>query len=169
MQTRPYAALARFSIALLALGVWTGSAVGLEAQEPAACQETVAAPTQDASPAESEATPGVTFSPDRPRLAGGLRAHVDPMTGSLVAPPAGAPALELSPDLLQAFSTSGDGLVEVALPDGTVRVRLDGRFMSATVATIDADGQVRIGHGLPVAAPAPATEAVAEEECTDED
>ena len=83
------------------------------------------------------------------RFAGGLRAYVDPQTGALAAPsPAGAGVQELPPALRQAFSTSDEGLVEVVLPNGVVKVALQGRFMSATFATIGEDGEVRLGHGV---------------------
>ncbi len=151
-------------LALLALAVATS---GVMAEESATCHDIAATQVDAASASSSESEP--SSSTDRPRLAGGFRAHVDPLTGSLVTPPPAALRLQLSPDLQQAFSTSADGLVEVALPNGGVMVRLDGRFMSATVATVGADGQVRIGHGLPVAAaPAPETATGAGEENADD-
>jgi len=53
----------------------------------------------------------------------------------------------LSPELIQALdqiiNTSHKGLVEKQRSNGTVTVDLKGRFHSATVATIDAEGKVQ--------------------------
>jgi hypothetical protein len=53
---------------------------------------------------------------------------------------------ELSPEIRSALgeliNTSSEGLVEEKLADGTVLVDLKGRFQSAVVATIGADGKV---------------------------
>lgn len=50
------------------------------------------------------------------------------------------------PDLAAAFSTSAEGLFEETLPDGSVRVRLQGRFQSALVATVTPGGRVTTSH-----------------------
>ncbi len=158
------ARLARLGlVALLAAG-----SVGVAAEEPPLCRaEEAPAPVTEAT----RATPATSALPDRARLASGLRAFVDPQTRALVVPPPSkVRALELSPALQQAFSTSSAGLVEVRLPDGTVKVNLEGRFMSATFATIGEDGTVRIGHSLDTAtAPREASEAeTGERSVTDE-
>lgn len=44
------------------------------------------------------------------------------------------------------FSSSAEGLFEEALPDGSVRVRLQGRFQSVLVATLSADGGLQRSH-----------------------
>lgn len=50
------------------------------------------------------------------------------------------------PDLAAAFSTSAEGLFEETLPDGSVRVRLEGRFQSVLVATVTPGGRVTTSH-----------------------
>ena len=64
------------------------------------------------------------------------------------------------PELVHAFSTSADGLVEEALPGGGFRVHLDGRFRQVVVARLDGSGSLSVGH-LPLATPTH-SEAVAE-------
>lgn len=49
--------------------------------------------------------------------------------------------------LAQMINTSSEGLVQETLADGTVVVDLEGRFQSAMVATINADGKA-VGHCL---------------------
>jgi len=73
--------------------------------------------------------------------AGGMKAYADPQTGALLpAPPAGARPEPASPE----FSQSAVGLREEPAPGGGVMVDLQGRFQSAMVATVGADGSVRI-------------------------
>ena len=78
------------------------------------------------------------------------RAYRDPVTGELTAAPdqsaspLQAPAISLS----RSLSRSSDGLVQVQTGDG-VKVDLQGRFMSARVATLAADGSIVVGEGLP--------------------
>lgn len=58
---------------------------------------------------------------------------------------------DLSTDVQEALAeminTSSEGLVQQTLADGTVVVDLEGRFQSAMVATINADGKA-VGHCL---------------------
>ncbi len=145
---------------LICLGLVTLLAgIGVTADEPAVRRQ-VTASSVDQAPAIAPELILVESDPTY-NLAGGLRAYVDPQTGALVVPPAKDRALELSPALSRAFSTSDEGLVEVILPDGTAMVRLGGRFMSATFATVGEDGKVRVGHDLASLA---AAEQVAEAE-----
>lgn len=86
----------------------------------------------DTSP---EPTPATGFE-------SGLRISLDPDSGA----PAGMPssdALERSFALDRALSRSSAGLVERRNPDGSYGVHLQGRFMSASVARIDEDGQLQ--------------------------
>ena len=53
------------------------------------------------------------------------------------------------PDLAAAFSTSAEGLFEEELPDGSVMVRLQGRFQSVLVATVTPGGRVTTSHRPP--------------------
>ncbi len=79
----------------------------------------------------------------------GMTVYVDPQTGAFVPEPApGLEAVELSPQLRNALSTSHDGLIETAspLPGGGVRLDLQGRFQSPMVVTIDANGKLRMRH-----------------------
>ncbi len=165
MQKSQQTSAARLGLlGLAALLVTAG--IGVRAEEPLARREAPAKP----APASVEAIPAAV-KPAAPRLAGGLRVSIDPETGSLIAlPPAKARTLELSPALRQAFSTSSEGLVEEALPDGTFRARLEGRFMSATFAAIGEDGTARVGHSLQAVTAPPATAAAeaGEKEAVDE-
>jgi hypothetical protein len=56
--------------------------------------------------------------------------------------------LQLPPSLLNALSTSHQGLVEAPspVPGGGVMVDLQGRFRSMLFATIGPDGRVKIMH-----------------------
>ena len=79
----------------------------------------------------------------------GMIIYIDPRTGAFLQEPApGTSRLQLSPQLQNAFSTSHQGLVEVPspVPGGGVKVDLQGRFQSPLVATIGADGKVRMQH-----------------------
>jgi hypothetical protein len=60
-------------------------------------------------------------------------------------PPESATLLA-DPELAAAFSTSAEGLFEETLPDGSVRVRLEGRFQSVLVATVTPSGRVTASH-----------------------
>lgn len=75
-----------------------------------------------------------------------LRAAIDPQTGELVTGPEAARLAGtdkvVDVELEQMLSRSTAGLHEVHHPDGRVSVDLQGRFMSASVARIGADGQL---------------------------
>lgn len=97
----------------------------------------------DTSALYSEWTDG---TPDAPGSAA-LRAAIDPETGDLLigAVPQqlpGDPDKALEADLDRMLSRSDEGLEAVNHPDGRVSVHLKGRFMSASVARINADGGV---------------------------
>lgn len=81
-----------------------------------------------------------------PVARGGQWVHVDPQTGArTAAPPAAAAVTAGDP----AFSTSHQGLVEEPAPGGGTTVNLQGRFRSAAVATVGADGKVSVDCHAP--------------------
>jgi hypothetical protein len=85
--------------------------------------------------ADADAVPGIAA----------MRAGIDPETGALVTGPdavAGAADKAADRELAEMVSRSTEGLVEVRHPEGHVSVNLEGRFMNASVARIDADGKV---------------------------
>ena len=67
-----------------------------------------------------------------------MRVAIDPETGEFV------PAVDKAADvqLQQLLRRDSDGLVEVVHPDGSVSIDLEGRFMNASLARIDADGEL---------------------------
>lgn len=69
-----------------------------------------------------------------------MRASLDPETGALSVNPAPAGSFKM---LDAALSRSSSGLNEETLPNGTVRLDLQGRFMSASVAHLDANGHLQ--------------------------
>lgn len=75
--------------------------------------------------------------------ASALRASLDPETGELrVGAEALTDAAKADAELDAMLSKSTEGLTPVHHPDGRVSVRLDGRFMSASVARVGDDGAV---------------------------
>ena len=77
---------------------------------------------------------------ETPYGAAAMRASIDPETGMLSVNPT---HFESSSKMLEtALSRSSDGLVQETMPNGTVRMNLQGRFMSASMARLDAQGHV---------------------------
>ena len=75
--------------------------------------------------------------------------YIDPRTGAFLKEPApGTLPLQVSPQFLNSLSTSHEGLTEQpsTLPGGGVKVDLQGRFQSPFVATVDANGKLKIQH-----------------------
>ena len=66
----------------------------------------------------------------------GMRIAIDPETGDPIGSPAGGAALETT------LSRSSAGLVPYRLPDGGTGVHLQGRFMSASMVRLNADGEL---------------------------
>ena len=90
-----------------------------------------------------------------PAAASGMIVHIDPRTGAIIKTPAPAAVpLQLSPQMLNALSTSHQGLVQErsSLPAGGVKVDLQGRFHSPLVATIDSNGKMTMQHLQPLEA-----------------
>ncbi len=81
-----------------------------------------------------------------PAARAGQWIHVDPQTGARTGAPADARAATAADP---AFSTSHDGLVERPAPGGGVTVDLQGRFRSAVIATVGADGKVDVDCHAP--------------------
>lgn len=73
----------------------------------------------------------------------GMVVHVDPVTGEFVAPGDGTVPVTLDKEMLNALSTSAEGLVETPspVPGGGVMVDLRGRFQSTHIAVVDGDGR----------------------------
>lgn len=69
-----------------------------------------------------------------------LRVTIDPETGALA--PGGPSTKAMAPGLQKMLSRSTTGLREVVRPDGSAGVDLQGRFMSASIARLDANGKV---------------------------
>ena len=89
------------------------------------------------------APPADATTTDLPPGSASLRAHIDPETGELVQQHMAEEFAD--PDLANALSRSPEGLVEIYHPDGHVSVDLQGRFQSASVARINADGKLETG------------------------
>ena len=94
------------------------------------------------------------FSEDSQPAAGppgapGVVIYVDPLTGAILREPApGTVPLQLTPQLLNALSTSHQGLVETpsAVAGGGVKLDLQGRFQNSLFITIDANGKTKMQH-----------------------
>jgi len=135
-----------------ALGLSVSFAIGIQSVIPAEEQqtgsaETPASPNTTTTVAEKQGEKTAHF----PEGAADIRVYVNPDTGEIIQPPAGAPVAETSKSLEKAFSTSAEGLVETPspVPGGGVILDLQGRFRSPLVATQGSDGKVSIEH-MPV-------------------
>ncbi len=99
---------------------------------------TTPAPAKDAAAEQKTAQPA-----QKQTAAGGMVVQIE--NDTVVRNP------DLSTDVQEALAeminTSSEGLVQETLADGTVVVDLEGRFQSAMVATINADGKA-VGHCL---------------------
>jgi hypothetical protein len=83
----------------------------------------------------------------------GMIGSIDPSTGEIRQTPAPGPGLVLSPQELNAASTSHEGLREVPSdrPGGGYRIDLQGRFQSPLMGSVDPAGRARIEHVGPQA------------------
>jgi hypothetical protein len=75
------------------------------------------------------------------RTTPGMVVSIEPETGRLIMPTAEEMALLSVAEQTGLLRTSA-GLTEVRLPDGTVMVDLQGRFMEFTVARLDREGRL---------------------------
>jgi hypothetical protein len=72
----------------------------------------------------------------------GMRVYIDPVTGEFVNGPVEKSPVDLPEQLKSALSTSAEGLKVEPAPGGGIMVNLQGRFQHASIATIDAQGNV---------------------------
>jgi hypothetical protein len=104
----------------------------------------VSASYAQGSPALSQKSPDAV-----PAGATGMKVYIDPQTGAILSEPApGSVPLQMSPQEQNALSTSSQDLVQIpsSEPGGGVKLDLQGRFQSPLIATIDANGKVKIEH-----------------------
>jgi len=97
--------------------------------------------------AEPQNMPARSGQMNPPAGSSGLRAYIDPWTGEVTSQP--APGTDLRPMPRGTVSTTGPGLREVVLPDGSIMVDLQGQFRSTVTATVGADGEMTIKHQPP--------------------
>jgi len=142
---------------LLALAAVSLALPALAGDDPAA-----AAPQEQAvAQAPAEVAP--------PVAAAGLVAYIDPATGGLTSTPTEEQRAEMRAALAALVNDSGEGLVEVRLPDGSVVMDLHGRFQEAVVVQVAPDatrhmqciGSLPDAAATPSSAPAPAPPAAA--------
>jgi len=138
---------ARHRLLASALALSASFAVGIPPVLSAESQQT----SSEATPASSTATVAEKHGEKTARTpegAAGMRVDIDPNTGEIQEPPAGAPAAGMTESLEKASSTSSEGLVETPspVPGGGVILDLQGRFRSPLVATQGADGKISIDH-----------------------
>ena len=79
---------------------------------------------------------------------GGFRAFIDPDTGQLTSPTQQQTQelLELSPEELNATSTSHEGLKPEEIPGKGLTLDLQGRFQNSAFGTVNDSGEVSITH-----------------------
>jgi len=142
---------------LLALAAVSLALPALAGDDPAAA----APPEQAVAQAPAEAAPAVGVA--------GMVAFIDPETGRLSSTPTEAQRAELRAMLADRMNDSYEGLVEVAMPDGSYMIDLQGRFQDLAVVLVAPDGtrhfecvnSVPQASGAPPAAVAPAPPAAA--------
>lgn len=125
-------------VTLIGIGAAIALHVGVSAlgNSPLGPQTADRTPGPDATGAEATSGPS--------RMAGGLRAYRDPLTGERRLPPPGREPTLAPGAPLGTMSRSLQGLIQERGPThaGGVRVDLRGRFRSALVATRNKDGSV---------------------------
>ena len=80
----------------------------------------------------------------QPAASAGMVVGIDPETGRLGLPSSDQ-MLQLSPAEKTGLLRTSEGLTPVRLPDGTVKVDLQGRFLDFSVVRLDANGRLQIG------------------------
>ncbi len=73
----------------------------------------------------------------------GYRVYIDPATGRFLDHPVGGGALQLTPELQNAVSTSSAGLQPVPAPGGGFMVDLQGRFQNVMAASVTTAGELK--------------------------
>lgn len=79
----------------------------------------------------------------------GMSVYIDPQTGEFIPEPKqGQKALEITPEMQNATSTSSEGLIEEKspVPGGGVMIDLKGRFQSPLIITQDPTGKQKTQH-----------------------
>lgn len=122
---------------LLLLGAAVALAVGLAGLNPAGAEPPgPAQPAPVATPASPPSPVSAAPGQDASAVAPGLRAFIDPETGTLGPPvemPALAPADGVTPPAAQAVLT--------VLPDGSEMLELNGTIEDYTIIQLDANGR----------------------------
>lgn len=78
-----------------------------------------------------------------------MSVYIDPQTGEFIPEPKpGQNALEITPEMQNAASTSSEGLVEEKspVPGGGVMIDLKGRFQSPLIINQDPNGKQKTQH-----------------------
>lgn len=116
----------------------------------AGCASQGTSPALDGSQAAAVDPPSAQTAP-APARAAGMRVYRDPQTGEFTDPPLPATA-----PVERALNRSHEGLVatpNTAVPNGGVKLDLQGRFRSYSIVTKDAEGNVSVRcvpeHELP--------------------
>lgn len=105
------------------------------------CASQGTSPALDGTQAPSTEPASAQTAP-APTRAAGIRVYKDPQTGEFVDPPLPATA-----PVERTLNRSHEGLVETpntAVPNGGVKLDLQGRFRSHSIATKDADGNISV-------------------------
>jgi len=110
-----------------------------------------------AAPQEQAVTQTPAAETAQPAGASGLVAFIDPETGGLSSTPTEAQRAEMRAMLADSLNWSYEGLAEVAMPDGSFMLDLQGRFLSMLVVQVAPDGTRQFKH---VAAGADAIDAL---------
>lgn len=79
----------------------------------------------------------------------GMMVHIDPITGQFSQTPAqGYESLKITGEMLNAASTSSEGLIQEPTPieGGGIQINLQGRFRSPIISTQNPKGEIRNRH-----------------------
>jgi hypothetical protein len=102
--------------------------------------------------AESQLLKSETVQATEPSADGqAIVVHIDPQTGQITVPPMAAPTGQTQQPQINTLAMPPLRETVSPVPGGGVMIHLDERFLTPLMATIDADGKVRIGHDLPTA------------------
>jgi hypothetical protein len=107
---------------------------------PARTDAPTPAPATAPAVATHSSNPAPTAS--QPVGAVGYVARLDGSGHVITGPEAAAPDADFNAEMAKSINTSSEGLKQVPMPGGGYKVDLQGRFMSAYVATKDAKGKL---------------------------